>query len=738
MADRAVAAAGALPVRMNLPVPLQRPYAADPGTLTEWLVANTADLGRDAVLAVLAAMNAKYANVVDPLLPQERVDALLRELAEDILASEGLESFLTVTTPEGGTPTVITVSRLSRFRSGMGQTSPYDGNVYGFLGEVEEGQMPPLMKLPDSISLRQALAVREVVAAAEDELDAWYGEGPGNPRVPTQGDELVTELEGGLGVNVRVPLLQYLPMAWAPYFIAAQSPEVARRTLRRLTEGNVPDLQRQHTARLETWMRAACMRSGPVGANRYRSKLHMTWVVHRAVLDRSMTRWATRRLAPFLTAPAVVPPPPAAPAIALPGGAAGVAMHPPPGGAGGFGGAPYEGRETKVFSPLEHERIRLACGLDPANYDAGRPPIYAVFLAEGRSMVKVEAVLQKFLAPAPDDWDPIRLYVSQELVRDMKDLKLGWGNENAHDTCHRGISPFAVLQVSMDQQTKRRKTQERADRATYLSTEDVRALEAEPGCCPGSYYAMLTLLRRYIRLLTVLFGAGCSHLTEVQGIYQVLAEKVAVYETMSAELIAEILWRVFVDARECFSHLGPGLPESQLYSLRHDVRGCSLRVSINCPVALLLNSPSAAVVSQAGNGNALGGRSGYGGGSIGSATTMSTLTGSAPREPVPLIGGKRTNPTPIPEVVAIMQGLRAKRPGVDMNAVMRSEKLTIAEIGIGGKGACLDFMYFGECTRSGCSYEHGPVRNVSAGKRRDCVRRMTKAASGFLKNNPVG
>ena len=48
-----------------------------------------------------------------------------------------------------------------------------------------------------------------------------------------------------------------------------------------------------------------------------------------------------------------------------------------------------------MFSPLEHERVRLACGLDPANYDAGRPLIYAVFLAEERSMVKVEAVLQK-------------------------------------------------------------------------------------------------------------------------------------------------------------------------------------------------------------------------------------------------------------------------------------------------------------------------------------------------------
>ena len=68
---------------------------------------------------------------------------------------------------------------------------------------------------------------------------------------------------------------------------------------------------------------------------------------------------------------------------------------------------PYEAQETKVCSLLEHKRIRMACGLDPANNKAGRPPIYAVILAEGWSMVKVEAVLQKFMAPAVDDWDPI-------------------------------------------------------------------------------------------------------------------------------------------------------------------------------------------------------------------------------------------------------------------------------------------------------------------------------------------
>jgi hypothetical protein len=47
-------------------------------------VAKTENLGRDAVLAVLATMNDKYVNVVDPLLTQERVDALLRELAVDV------------------------------------------------------------------------------------------------------------------------------------------------------------------------------------------------------------------------------------------------------------------------------------------------------------------------------------------------------------------------------------------------------------------------------------------------------------------------------------------------------------------------------------------------------------------------------------------------------------------------------------------------------------------------------
>jgi hypothetical protein len=39
-----------------------------------------------------------------------------------------------------GKAIVIAVSRLSRFQSGIGQTTRFDGNVCGFLGEEEDNQ----------------------------------------------------------------------------------------------------------------------------------------------------------------------------------------------------------------------------------------------------------------------------------------------------------------------------------------------------------------------------------------------------------------------------------------------------------------------------------------------------------------------------------------------------------------------------------------------------------------------
>jgi hypothetical protein len=697
----------------------QRPYAADPGTLTSWFEKNTLGASNDEMLRILAVTNAKYANVAANEERQEVALAILKELAEDILAAEPLEAFLTEMVPEGGRPTVIVVSRLSRYRPELGQVSAWTGQVFGFLGEVEEGQLPPLMKLPDALLLRQALAPRDVVAPTWAEWNAHDGVGP--DRIPIMGEDLMSaDGNDGSGRTVFVARLQYIPRAWASYFLGGVTPEKAMRVIRLLIESLDTDVQRAIAAPIERWCAAACTRSGIVGALRIRSKVQIAWVSPAAALDRSLGRWGARKMAPYTTVAMPV-------AAAFPGGVMGAV----PGMAGAvpFPLAPaYEPLKDKCFSPFEHERIRLACGLGPANYDLGRPLVYAAMLAEGRTLPKVEAVLQRFLAPPPGDWDPIRIYVSAELVRDMKDLKFGWSNENTYDTCHRGISPFAVLQVSMELQNKRRKIQERADRATYLSTDDVRSMEAEPGACPQSYYGMLNLIRRYIRLLTVLFGPGCVHLLEVQGVYQVLSDKSGVYETMGGELVAETLWQLFIDAREYFSQTGPELPVSQLFALRDSIRSCTLKETINCPVDRLLGRPSSSValVSQTASGGVSRGSRGSSGGS-----SMSTLTARASAAGSAVAGAKRTNPAPIPEIVTIMSAFREKRPGVDMVTLMRSQKLLMADIGIGGRGQCMDFMYFGECGRSGCTYAHGPAR-VSPGKRRDIVKKMTKAVAGFL------
>jgi hypothetical protein len=52
------------PVR-DLPFAPQRQYAADQqGTLTKWLVEDTAGANDDELLRVMASLNAKYANVI--------------------------------------------------------------------------------------------------------------------------------------------------------------------------------------------------------------------------------------------------------------------------------------------------------------------------------------------------------------------------------------------------------------------------------------------------------------------------------------------------------------------------------------------------------------------------------------------------------------------------------------------------------------------------------------------------
>jgi hypothetical protein len=185
------------------------------------------------------------------------------------------------------------------------------------------------------------------------------------------------------------------------------------------------------------------------------------------------------------------------------------------------------------------------------------------------------------------------------------------------------------------------------------------------------------------------------------------------------------------------------LPESALYSLRHYIRSCSLKVvTINCRhVALvLLNLRSGAmVISQSSMGS---GRTGLtarmSGGSM-APSTMSTLTSSSSTRrsgAVPVAGGKRKNPEPIQNSMSLMHDLRTQQPGTDIHALFRSEKLLISDIGVGGRGTCLDFTYIGECTRLGCTFNRSRPMSLRANVE-TAIKKMTKAVAGYLEHNPT-
>jgi hypothetical protein len=208
-------------------------------------------------------------------------------------------------------------------------------------------------------------------------------------------------------------------------------------------------------------------------------------------------------------------------------------------------------------------------------------------------------------------------------------------------------------------------------------------MEADLGYCPGSYYNMLSLIWRYICMLTVLlFGAGFGYLIEVQGVFQAFADKSqgvfqafadksTVYELMTGELVAETLWQIFIDAPACFSTTQPALPQSQLYyQLRGSIQSCTLRATINCVVDWLLGQqPESTVVSQQSSVGGSRGSRWSGGGSTMSTLSGPSATSSKPPPPVCRRQAQKVN---------IMMVFRDSYPIVDMSALMCSQKLTMA------------------------------------------------------------
>jgi hypothetical protein len=243
------------------------------------------------------------------------------------------------------------------------------------------------------------------------------------------------------------------------------------------------------------------------------------------------------KLAPYLKAGAVLP------TLGPPGG-------PLPFPAGNIA-TPSGKRE---FTQLETMKIQAACGLTNAQWDTDLPELYTRMLDEGRTTARVKALLEDVFRP--DDRYSlmnVHLGVTTDMAKDVKELNFGYNNDWSYDTCHRGLSPFAVIGVSMATASKRWRHADRFTRPSNLTLAEVAQSETSPDPLPTEYHGLVNLLRRYVELLRHLVGERSGHFVEVMRITAELNSRQSIFEALKPDQVASLLWQVFMDARRFFS-----------------------------------------------------------------------------------------------------------------------------------------------------------------------------------------
>jgi hypothetical protein len=364
-----------------------------------------------------------------------------------------------------------------------------------------------------------------------------------------------------------------IPTAWAPYFLDFKNPYDALKMGRLLMATLTTVADRNRAAPLLDWLRATCVRLGPNAADRVRSLLDQGF--EPTAPDARVVTWMQSKLAPYLK-----PDPQAASPAVI-----GVPQALPTGTISNQSG-------EKEYTQLETMKIQAACGLTDAQWDTDLPEVYTRMLEEGRTTSRVKALLEDIFRP--DDLlslAKVHIGVTTDMAKDVKELNFGYSNDWSYDTCHWGLSPFAVIGVLMATASKHRRQADRFTRTNNLTLAEIAQAETLPDSLPTEYHGLVNLLRRYVELLRHMVGERSGHFVEVMRITAELNARQFIFEALEPNQVASLLWQIFMDARRFFS-TGIGtrgnLPQSLLWTTYKEVAIGIIQAHLNVPYAQLM------------------------------------------------------------------------------------------------------------------------------------------------------
>jgi hypothetical protein len=446
--------------------------------------------------------------------------------------------------------------------------------------------------------------------------------------------------------------------------------------------------ERNRVSPLLDWLRATCVHLGAGVDDRIRSVLDQGF--EQTSPDSRVVTWVQRRIAPYLKMGPIVPA----------SGTTGAPPVLPP----GTGTTQTEARYTY----LETMKIQAACGLTDAQWATDLPEVYDRMIEEGRTTPRVKALLEEIFRPTDTlSLMNVHLGVTTDLAKDVKELNFGYSQDWSYDTCHRGLSPFAVIGVSMDQASKRRRIADRFTKTNFLTLAEITQSETMPDPLPTDYHGLVNLLRRYVELLRHLVGERSGHFVEVMRITAELNSRQLIFESLQPKQITSLLWQIFMDSRRFFStgiDTRGNLPQSLLRTTYNEVAMGIVQAHLNVPYGQLMGQED---------------------------NRDPPIVSSNPRVATGTTGPQesRTFRHAPAAIKTILRGVRSKYPAVKIADLMAAHNppLQYSQVKLGPSGSCLDYLCFGSCKNRHCSYKHVETASIQQ-SRAESVAPMLGAA----------